>query len=147
LIYEVSTRLLISTLQTFLDHGENEAQRMVGSTGFFYGNIMKIYEGERAIEGLEQDAVYKSTTPQTSYRFRGLDRYSVGSTDLLLNTNAMALDLARRDDVAGIVLFELLLRVKASANVFTRMDRTRQEHDIAVEGFTDTWSFYEPPAR
>lgn len=144
LLNELTTRWLISTLQTFLDHGENEAQRVIGAGGYFYANMMKIYEGERAIEGYEQDATYEKSGPQTPSKFRGLDRYSVGGTDLLLNTNALAVDLAMRDDVAGLVLFELLLRTKASGNVFTRMDKTRKEKGIEVAGFTDTWSFFEP---
>lgn len=144
LVNELSTRWLISTLQTFLDHGQNEAQRMIGASGHFYANMMKIYEGERAIEGLEQDAIYHDLEPKTPNKFRGLDRYHVGGTDLLLNTNALALDLAARDDVAGLVLVELLLRVKDSGNVFTRMDRTRKVKGVSVSGFTDTWSFFEP---
>ena len=144
LVNELTTRWLISTLQTFLDHGENEAQRVIGASGHFYANMMKIYEGERSIEGREQDATYEKAGPQTPNKFNGLDRYSVGGTDLLLNTNALALDLAMRDDVAGLVLFELLLRAKASANVFTRMDKTRKEKGIEIAGFTDTWSFFEP---
>lgn len=144
LINELTTRWLISTLQTFLDHGENEAQRVIGASSHFYANMMKIYEGERAIEGRDQDATYEKAGPQTTNKFIGLDRYNVGGTDLLLNTNALALDLAMRDDVAGLVLFELLLRVKDSANVFTRMDRTRQTKGIEIAGFTDTWSFFEP---
>ena len=143
LVNELTTRWLISTLQTFLDHGENEAQRVIGASGHFYANMMKIYEGERSIEGREQDATYEKAGPQTPNKFNGLDRYSVGGTDLLLNTNALALDLAMRDDVAGLVLFELLLRAKAAANVFTRMDKTRKEKGIEVAGFTDTWSFFK----
>ena len=145
LVNELTTRWLISTLQTFLDHGQNEAQRMIGASGYFYANMMKIYEGERAIEGLEQDANYSDLEPQTPNKFSGLDRYSVGGTDLLLNTNALALNLAMRDDVAGLVLQELLLRVKSSANVFTRMDRTRKEREVTVPGFEDTWSFFDEP--
>ena len=145
LINELTTRWLISTLQTYLDHGKNEAQRLIGSAGYFYANMLKIYEGERAIEGREQDAVYDATEAQTSNRFAGLDRYSVGGTDLLLNTNAILLDLAMRDDVAGLVLQELLLRVKHSGNVFTRMDKTRLTRGIEVVGFEDTWSFFAPP--
>lgn len=143
LVNELSTRWLISTLQTFLDHGLNEAQRQIGASGYFYANMIKIYEGERAIEGAEQNATYSEASPQTPNEFRGLDRYSVGGTDLLLNTNALLLDLARSDDVAGLVMMEFLLRVKSSGNVFTRMDKTRKEKDISVNGFEDTWSFFE----
>lgn len=145
LMNELTTRWLISTLQTFLDHGQNEAQRLIGASGHFYANMMKIYEGERSIEGRPQDAIYEKTEPQTPNKFHGLDRFNVGGTDLMLNTNALALDLAMRDDVAGMVLIELLLRVKNSGNVFTRMDRTRQAKGIEVKDFADTWSFFEAP--
>ena len=144
LVNELSTRWLISTLQTFLDHGENEAQRSIGIVGFFYGNMMKIYEGERAIEGLEQNGSYSNLEPQTKNSFRGLDRYSVGGTDLMLNTNALALEIALRDEVAGLVLQEFLLRVKISGNVFSRHDRTRKINHISKSGFKDVWSFFEP---
>ena len=143
LINELSTRWLISTLQTFLDHGANASQRKIGATGYFYGNLMKIYEGERSLEGLEQDGTYKETDPQTKNKFRGLDRYHVGGSDLLLNTNALALEIALEDPVAGIVLQEFLLRVKSSGNVFTRHDKTRQKKGVSVPGFEDTWSFFE----
>lgn len=145
LINELSTRWLISTLQTFLDHGVNEAQRIIGASGYFYANMMKIYEGERAIEGIEQDATHSYTGPQTANKFSGLDRYEIGGSDLLLNTNALALDLSTRDETAGIVLQEFLLRVKSSANVFTRMDMTRKVRQIEVKNFEDTWSFFTPP--
>ncbi len=144
LVNELSTRWLISTLQTFLDHGENEAQRQIGTTGYFYANMMKIYEGERAIEGLEQIGKYAQTKPQTKNQFRGLDRYEVGGSDLMLNTNALALEIALRDDVAGIVLQEFLLRVKSAETVFSRHDRTRFSNGINKRGFEDVWAFFDP---
>lgn len=144
LINELSTRWLISTLQTFLDHGKNEIQRQIGTTGYFYANILKIYEGERAIEGVEQSQFTRSNSPKTKNEFRGLDRFKVGGTDLMLNTNALALEIALQDDVAGLVLQEFLLRVKSASNVFTRLDDARAEADISVPGFEDTWNFFEP---
>ena len=144
LVNELSTRWLISTLQTFLDHGENEAQRSIGTAGYFYANMMKIYEGERAIEGREQDAPYSGRAPTTKNKFRGLDRYDVGGTDLMLNTNALALELAHRDDVAGLVLQEFLLRTKSAETVFSRHDRTRKSQNINVPGFKDVWTFFDP---
>lgn len=146
LINELSTRWLISTLQTFIDHGKNEAQRQIGTAGYFYANLMKIYEGERAIEGREQSSHATNSNPQTKNEFRGLDRFNVGGTDLMLNTNALALELALKDEVAGLVLQEFLLRVKLSQNVFTRLDNARVKLKAEVPGFTDTWSFFEPPS-
>lgn len=145
LINELSTRWLISSLQTFYDHGKSENQRLIGSASYFYANMMKIYESERSIEGSQPDAVYENETPQTSNMFRGLDRFSVGGSDLMLNTNALALEIAAKDDVAGLVFQEFLLRVKSAKNVFSRQDATRLEFGVEIEGFTDTWSFFEKP--
>lgn len=142
LVNEISSRWLISTLQTFLDHGLNEGQRIIGATGFFYANLMKIYECERSIEGHEQDGTYEHNLPQTPSRFRGLDRFPLGGSDILLNTNVRALEIASLDDAAGLVLCEFLLRVQSSGNVFTRMDQTRKKQGISVPGFEDTWSFF-----
>ena len=143
LVAELSTRWLISSLQTFLDHGRTEGQRLIGGIGYFYANMMKIYEGERAIEGLATDAVYAGALPQTKGGFRGMDRYSLGGTDLLLNTNALALGYAGMDPVAGPILEELLLRVKHSHSVFSRNDQSRAELGAVQDGFRDTWTFFE----
>ncbi|TLP69361.1 hypothetical protein FEE96_03505 [Parasedimentitalea maritima] len=147
MINELSTRWLISSLQTFFDHGKSESQRLIGSAAYFYANMIKIYESERSIEGSQPDAVYESETPQTSNMFRGLDRFSVGGSDLMLNTNALALEIAAKDDVAGLVFQEFMLRVKSSKNVFSRQDTTRLELGVAKEGFIDTWSFFEEPEK
>jgi hypothetical protein len=145
LINELSTRWLISTLQTFLDHGRSEAQRQIGTVGYFYANLIKIYEGERSIEGRDQDADYLNKSPQTKNLFRGLDRFEVGGTDLMLNTNALALEVALKDDVAGLVLQELLLRVKSSHTAFSRLDKARLNLKAETPGFQDTWTFFEAP--
>jgi len=62
----------------------------------------------------------------------------------MLNTNALLLEIAQKDDVAGLVLQEFLLRVKTADNVFTRLDKARADQGIKVAGFTDTWSFFDP---
>ncbi|NPD15174.1 hypothetical protein HOY34_08160 [Xinfangfangia sp. D13-10-4-6] len=143
LVAEFSTRWLISNLQTFLDHGRNEAQRLIGGIGYFYANMMKIYEGERAIEGIDADATYAGPEPQTKSGFRGMDRYTLGGTDLLLNTNALALSYAQMDPVAGPILEELLLRVKHSHSVFSRNDQSRARLGASQPGFQNTWTFFE----
>ncbi|MFK7942113.1 MAG: hypothetical protein AB8B85_04235 [Paracoccaceae bacterium] len=139
------TRWLISTFQTFLDHGVNENQRAIGAAAFFMSNTLKLYEAERALDGLAADATYPNLLPATKSGFWGLDRFKVGGTDLMLNTNAHLLELAARDDRAGRVLQEFLLRMKRYHTAFSRMDQTRQEHDIDIPPFSNCWSFFEPP--
>lgn len=139
------TRWLISTFQTFMDHGANETQRLIGASAYFMTNTIKLYEAERAIEGLAPDAVYPGTKPQTKSGFRGLDRFPVGGSDLMLNTNALLLELAGRDPVAGRVVQEFLLRMKTANTAFTRMDLNRAHHGAHHLQFENCWSFFEPP--
>ncbi|WP_158964431.1 hypothetical protein [Chachezhania sediminis] len=146
LLATLPPRWLISTLQTFMDHGLTEDQRMIGSSGYFFANLLKAYEGERAIEGLAPDAIYDGTQPTTKSGFNGMDRFKLGGTDLMLNTLALLLEMAGRDPVAGRVLTEYLLRLKTADTLFSRMDRSRLYHGADLPGFRNCWSFFEPPS-
>lgn len=139
------TRWLISSFQTFAEHGINSEQRLIGTAAFFFGNLMKAYEGERSMEGLPANGVYPHTQPQTDSGFSGLDRYSLGGTDLLVNTLSSLVALSNKDMIAGRVLQEFLLRVRNNNSVFSRHDNSRIHHNISIPQFSDCWSFYEEP--
>jgi len=145
LLGTLPTRWLISAFQTFLDHGANEAQRQIGAAAYFLSNILKAYEAERALDGLPPDATYPSTAPTTRSGFSGMDRFKLGGTDLLLNTNALLLELAVQDALAGRVVQEFLLRSKNAASIFSRMDQSRIKHDVDIPQFANCWSFFEDP--
>jgi hypothetical protein len=139
------TRWLISSFQTFLDHGANEAQRLIGASAYFYSNTLKAYEAERAFEGLLPENTYPNSVPVTKSGFMGMDRFKLGGTDLLLNTNALLLELAAHDERAGRVVQEFLVRTKFSHSIFSRMDQSRIRHEVEIPGFSNCWSFFEPP--
>lgn len=138
-------RWLISSFQTFMDYGCNEMQRRIGAAAYFMTNTLKLYETERALEGLPPDATYPSQKPTTRSGFPGLDRFPVGGTDLMLNTNALLVELAAQDAVAGRVLQEFLLRLKRYNSAFSRMDRSRVALGVENPQFANCWSFFEPP--
>lgn len=145
LLGSLPTRWLISTFQTFLDHGVNDTQRLIGSSAYFLSNILKAYETERALDGLPPDRVYPNVTPVTKGGFAGMDRFKLGGTDLLLNTNSLLLELASQDDRAGRVVQEFMLRTKVANSIFSRMDHSRIEHNIDIKQFSNCWSFFEDP--
>lgn len=145
LLGTLPTRWLISAFQTFMDHGANEGQRSAGAAAYFMANTLKLYEAERAIEGRAPDATYPGTKPQTRQGFRGLDRFDVGGSDLMVNTNALLLELASRDDVSGRVVQEFMLRMKRANTAFSRMDHNRVAHNATQTQFTNCWSFFVPP--
>ncbi|THH35301.1 hypothetical protein E4Z66_15905 [Aliishimia ponticola] len=139
------TRWLISTFQTFMDHGVNENQRLIGAAAYFMSNTLKLYEAERALDGLPPGRPYPNVAPATKSGFWGLDRFQVGGTDLMLNSNALLLELAARDDTAGRVVQEFMLRLKKSDTAFSRMDKTRYVNKIEHPQFSNCWSFHIPP--
>jgi hypothetical protein len=147
LLATLPTRWLISTLQTFMDHGRSEEQRQVGTAGYFFSNTLKAYEAERAIEGHAADAIYPNTKPTTQNQFPGLDRFPLGNTDLMVNLLALLLEISTRDEVSGRVLIEFLIRTKSAATLFSRMDQSRLHHGVEVPGFQNCWSFFEKPPR
>ena len=140
----LETRWLISVLQTFMEHGVTQDQRITGAAGFLFANTLKLYEAERALDGLEADATYANLVPATPSRFWGLDRLRVGGSDMALNTTAHLLELAAREDRSGRVLQELLVRIKRQHTAFSRMDRTRAKHGVEEDQFANCWSFFEP---
>jgi len=143
----LETRWLISTFQTFMEHGISEDQRMIGGAAFLFTNTLKAYEAERALDGIPPDQTYPNEIPSVKSGFWGLDRYRVGGTDMLLNTLAHLLELAAREDRVGRVLQEFLLRMKRHHTAFSRMDQTRLAQDTDISQFEDCWSFFEPPKR
>lgn len=145
LLGTLPTRWLISTFQTFLDHGANEQQRIVGGCAYFFSNLIKAYEAERALVGLKPDAIYPNTSPAFKSGFAGLDRFNLGGTDLLLNTNALLLELSAKDMRIGRVVQEFLVRLKNADTVFSRMDASRKSHGVNVPQFNNCWSFFENP--
>ncbi len=145
LLAALPTRWLISTFQTFLEHGANSAQRSAAASAFFYANMLKAYEAERALEGREAKAIYPHDAPVTKSGFRGLDRFKLGGTDLMLNTNALLLEQAAADDAVGRVIQEFLLRTRSAATIFSRMDQSRKALGVDNPQFANCWSFFEDP--
>ena len=145
LLGSLQTRWLISSFQTFMDHGANEAQRLVGASAYFFANLLKAYEAERALDGLPADSVYPNTTPTTPGKFPGLDRFKLGGTDMLLNTNALLLEVAANDDAAGRIVQEFVLRMMNAHSIFSRMDASRKHYEIDIAPFSNCWSFFVEP--
>lgn len=139
------TRWLISTLQTFMDHGRDVEEIQIGTAGYFFSNTLKAYEAERALEGLNPNAVYPNTKPVTENGFKGLDRFKLGGSDLMVNTLAILLELSSKSAPSGRVLIEFLLRLKHSHSLFSRMDQSRIRHGVEIPGFGNCWSFFEEP--
>lgn len=148
LLAELNPRWMISVLQTFYDHAETDDQRLIGMTGFVYGNMIKIYEAERCMIGLPNDGSYQDVSAHArDMGVRGLNGCIVGESDIHINTNTLICDAALRDQTAGPVLLRLLDSIRAGQTVFSRSSAARIAFDKAMgKGrFKLNWPFNDPP--
>ena len=121
LLSNLNVRWTISALQTFFDHGENDAQKTVGGMGFLYGNLIKVYESEHSLfqDNAETEGPLKVMANEG---FPSLGSFSPGQ-DILRNINLAALAAAQLDDVAGPLLMLLLSRSQRQKTIFHRVDQ------------------------
>lgn len=119
---ELSARWLISTLQTFADHGRTPEERLCGTAGFLYGNLVKAYESEinSAYRRRGQVGRFKGAP------VRGMHGFQPGH-DILLNINAFTIAQADGAGPAGAALLHLVARVKAGETIFARVDQMVRE--------------------
>ncbi len=123
---ELPTRWLISSLITFGDHGETEAQRRIGLAMNVLFSTMKLYEFERFHSG---------TWPGTAFPMRrvGRMRLPLGMPNFSLLTGGLDVNLlaqlwheARAEPVAGALACYLLEQLNADPrNLFRRIGLMR----------------------
>jgi hypothetical protein len=148
LLKELSPRWMISTLQTFYDHGETADQRLIGMTGFLYGNMVKIYEAERCMIGLPSDAAYQAAGASANEMgVPGLYGFIIGEVDIFVNVNSLVCDVALRDPMTGTILLRLLDAVRTGETVFSRSSAARVSFGKAMDKrrLKLNWPFNVPP--
>lgn len=120
-------RWLISALQTFYDHGEDAQERIAGSVGFLYGNLIKVYETEYAARRRNKPPELKN------YRNKsvpGMSGFKPGD-DILININVLVLDAAKSGGLASRPLMALLEVIAESETIFQRTDALREVEPFA----------------
>jgi hypothetical protein len=146
---EISTRWMLSTLMTFMDHGETEAQRLVGAVGIGFGNSVKIYEWEQTQRGgFAGEFDLSAGVGKKVEGVPDIGRISLGNADIFRNMLASYVDLSLREPVAGRVLITFLIRLHSAETIFTRLDNCKLSIDPAPDveaGYSRHWSFGRHP--
>jgi hypothetical protein len=132
LMPELPGRWLISSVITFGDHGESEAQRRVGLSINLLFSLMKLYEFER---------LHSGTDPATPFPIRRVRRrrlpldmphFNLGDGGLDINLLAPIWAEARAVPVVGPMACHLLQRLNAdSGNLFRRIGMMRAGKHLA----------------
>jgi len=132
LMPDLPGRWLISSVITFGDHGETEAQRRVGLSINLLFSLMKLYEFERLHSGVDP------ATPFPIRRIRqrrlplDMPHFNLGSGGLDFNLLAPIWAEARAVPVVGPMACHLLQRLNADpGNLFRRIGIMRADKHLA----------------
>jgi len=132
LMPDLPGRWLISSVITFGDHGETEAQRRVGLSINLLFSLMKLYEFERLHSGVDP------ATPFPIRRIRqrrlplDMSHFNLGSGGLDINLLAPIWAEARAVPVVGPMACHLLQRLNADpGNLFRRIGIMRADKHLA----------------
>lgn len=133
LMADLNGRWLISSLITFADHGETEADRRVGrSLGLFF-SLTKLYEAERLFSGRACDRPFEKSDRVLAPLPMEMEPFSLMSGDLEAHLLAPLLAEAAEAPVAGPLAEHLLDRLNRDPrSLFRRLKLMRQQAPAEV---------------
>ncbi len=126
LMQELPTRWLISSIITFGDHGETEAQRRIGLSMNVLFSLMKLYEFERFHSGARPETAFPSRRTGRKKLPLGMPQFSLLGGGLDVNLLAQLWHEAKDEPVAGALACHLLQRLNEDPrNLFRRIGLMR----------------------
>jgi hypothetical protein len=140
LMAELPSRWLISSIITFADHGETEAQRRIGQSLNILFSLMKLYEFERLFSGTPSDQPFAGTPPRGSPLPMGMQRFGMTGGGLDRNLLAPIWQDAQADRVAGPLACHLLDRLNADPRTLFRRIRLMRDARRDGDDFADDQS-------
>lgn len=128
LMEELSSRWLISSIITFGDFGDTEAQRRIGLSLNVLFSLMKLYEFERFSSGLGADELFRQKRKRGSKLPLGMLDFGIDGGGLDYNLLAPIWKAALEEPVVGPLACHLLDRLNADpSNLFRRLQGMRAE--------------------
>ena len=130
LIAELPGRWLISSVITFADHGETEAQRRIGLAMNVLFSLMKLYEFERHYSGIAPEIPFQNRRRTAPRLPLDMPKFGLRSGGLDVNLLAPIWEDAMKEPVAGPLACHLLHRLNADpSNIFRRIRLMREAKD------------------
>ncbi|MFY0661674.1 MAG: hypothetical protein JXR15_14375 [Shimia sp.] len=130
LISELSLRWLVSSVQTFADHGETAAQREVGQGLRMLFGMMKLYEFERSFSGLEPSKAYGFGKRVKTRLPLDMEPFSLIHGGLDINVITPIWELGKSDPVIAPLVDHLLQElIEEPGGVFRRLAQMRAKKE------------------
>ncbi len=136
LMQELPGRWLISSIITFGDHGETEAQRRIGLSMNVLFSLMKLYEFERFHSGVWPERAFPARRTGKKKLPLDMPQFALLGGGLDVNLLAQLWHEAREEPVAGALACHLLQRLNEDPrNLFRRIGLMRADkHMDRMEG-------------
>ncbi|MGX9349959.1 hypothetical protein ACS3QZ_02030 [Shimia sp. W99] len=134
LIGALNLRWLVSSVQTFADHGDTPTQREVGHALRMLFGMMKLYEFERTFSGKAPDDAFGFGRRVKARLPLDMESFSLKSGGLDINLIAPIWEQAQGDPVIGPLACHLLEELnREQGGVFRRLRimRERRERQMA----------------
>lgn len=143
LMPELPGRWLISSIITFADHGETEAQRRIGQSLNILFSLMKLYEAERLMTGGDPQLAAPLRSARKARLPLGMPSFALLDGGLDINLLAPLWQDARSEPVAGPLACHLLDRLNRDPGTLfrrialMRADRQMQHLAAVIENPDD----------
>jgi len=134
LLHELPARWLISSIITFGDFGETEAQRRIGLSLNMMFSLMKLYEFERLFSGLGGGEPFRSRRKPGAQMPLGMQDFGFRNGGLDYNLLAPIWQAAEAEPVVGPLARRLLdLLNEDPSNIFRRFQLMREARRRSLE--------------
>lgn len=128
LMPQLPGRWLISSIITFGDHGETEAQRRIGLSMNVLFSLMKLYEFERFQSGIAPERVFPQRRVGRRRLPLDMPQFALLAGGLDINLLAQLWSEARQEPVAGALACHLLTQLNEDPrNLFRRIGLMRAD--------------------
>ncbi len=130
LIEVLSLRWLVSSVQTFADHGQTPVQREVGQGLRMLFGMMKLYEFERTFGGMEPNKEYGFGKRVKTRLPLDMEPFSLVNGGLDINLIAPIWEMAKTDAVIAPLVDHLLGElIEEPSGVFRRLAQMRAKKE------------------
>lgn len=127
LLAQLDPRWKVSSLTTFSEHGETEAQRRLGLAGSMLFGMMKLSESERLFSGLAPSVAFRRGQRSPAPLPLEMDAFSLRNGGLHVNLLVPLWLEADADPIAGPLALDLLTMVaQADDTLFARLATMRR---------------------
>ncbi len=130
LISELNLRWLVSSVQTFADHGETPSQREVGQGLRMLFGMMKLYEFERTFSGMEPSKEYGFGKRIKARLPLDMEGFSLMHGGLDINVITPLWEMGKSDPVIAPLVDHLLQElIEEPGGVFRRLAQMRAKKE------------------